>query len=87
MLERNRNYDDFFKVNGKSSSVRWNTFSCNQNGDRIDAVIVEEFRINRADKSKNNYFLLEKHFTLNKDYEIVSLWDKQLEASRVEWVE
>ena len=86
VLNHHRRYDSFFGVNYKTSDVRWYTFRCNQNGDRIEAVVEEDYRIDRDDKTKNNYFLLEKHFILNPDYQIVSVWDIQLEK-RIDYPE
>ena len=82
VINRHRRYDKVFKVYGKYSSIRWDTFQYyeNSNGE-IEAIIVEDYSIDREDKSKVSVFVLEKHFTLNKDYQIVSVWDNQLSKS------
>ena len=83
VVDRHRRYDDTFKVHGKRSHIRWDTFEVElmDNG-RINAVIVEDYAIDREDKSKYSKFVLEKHFVLNEDYQIVSVWDNQLSRSK-----
>lgn len=76
------NYDNRFGVYGKHSSVRWNTVSYSQSGDRIFLTYIEDFSIDRKDKSKYSVFELEKHFELNKSFQVVSVYDVQLSKSK-----
>ena len=75
-------YDDKFSVYGKHSSVRWNTVSYFQSDDKIYLTYVEDFSIDRKDRSKYSVFVLEKHFELNRDFRVVSLYDVQLSKSK-----
>lgn len=75
-------YDDKFSVYGKHSSVRWNTVSYFQSDDKIYLTYVEDFSIDRKDRSKYSVFVLEKHFELNWDFRVVSLYDVQLSKSK-----
>lgn len=75
-------YDEAFSVYGKHSSVRWNTVSYNTLGDRIYLTYVEDYSIDREDRSKYSVFVLEKHFELNMDYKVVSVYDVQLSKSK-----
>ncbi len=79
VVDRHRKYDDMFGVITKSTVVKWNTISYNRLGNgRIDVTWQEEYYLS-ATKTKNSYFLLEKHAILNSNYKIVSIYDKQLE--------
>ncbi len=81
VVQDHRNYDKKFKVYGKHSSIRWGTFeieNVDYDRERVKAIIVEDYSIDREDKSKWSVFVLEKHFTLDHNYQIVRVWDKQL---------
>ena len=83
VVNRHRKYDDTFKVHRKNSHIRWESFEMDTlEGGRITAVIVEDYSIDREDKTKNSKFVLEKHFILNEDNQIVSVWDNQLSSSK-----
>ena len=83
VLEHHRKYDKTFKVYGKHSSIRWETFSMTKiNDNRVEAIIIEDYSIDRVDNSKYSIFVLEKHFTINDDYQIVSVWDNQLSKQK-----
>lgn len=83
VVEDHRKYDEMFKVYGKHSHIRWNTFEVKPLGNgRTSATIVEDYSIDREDKDKYSNFVLEKHFELNDDYQIVSVWDNQLSRSK-----
>lgn len=85
VLEHHRKYDKTFKVYGKHSSIRWETFTMTKINDyRVEAIIVEDYSIDRVDNSKYSIFVLEKHFTINDDYQIVSVWDNQLSKQKKE---
>ena len=75
-------YDETFSVYGKHSSVRWNTVSYTQSDEKIYLTYVEDFTIDRKDPSKYSIFVLEKHFELNHDFQIVSVYDVQLSKSK-----
>lgn len=76
-----KRYDEKFKVLRKYSSLRWETFTMSElaSGDRVGVSIVEEYSIDRKEQDKYSMFVLEKHFVLNKQYQIVSVYDVQLE--------
>lgn len=76
-------YDNTFKVYGKHSSIRWDSFRMNlaSNG-TVNAIIVEDYSIDRQDKSKYSVFVLEKHFVIDSAYHIVSVYDNQLSKSK-----
>ncbi len=83
VVDDHRNYDDFFKVYGKHSSLRWETFRTERLSDgRVEAVIVEDYSLDRMDESKYSIFVLEKHFIINDDYQIVGVWDNQLSKQK-----
>lgn len=75
-------YDETFSVYGKHSSVRWNTVSYTQIGEKIYLTYIEDYTIDRKDRSKYSIFVLEKHFELNIDFQIVSVYDVQLSKSK-----
>lgn len=54
----------------------------NQSGQSIYLTYIEDFTIDRKDRSKYSVFVLEKHFELNKDFQIVSVYDVQLSKSK-----
>ncbi|MBO4645008.1 MAG: serine/threonine protein kinase [Bacteroidales bacterium] len=80
-----RNYNKTFKVSRKKSSVRWETLKISglHNENTVEFQVCIDFTIDRADKNKNNYFLLEKHFEIDRNYKIVSVYDEQLEKKCV----
>ena len=75
-------YDETFSVYGKHSSVRWNTVSYTQSDEKTYLTYVEDFTIDRRDRSKYSIFVLEKHFELNKNFQVVSVYDVQLSKSK-----
>ena len=76
-------YDNTFKVYGKSSSIRQETFKMKPISDvRVSVVVVEDYSIDREDKSKYSVFVLEKHFVIDSSYHIVSVYDNQLSKSK-----
>jgi serine/threonine protein kinase len=77
-----KRYDDTFQVYGKHSSVRWNTVSFTESNGNIQLTYVEDYSIDRYDNTKYSIFVLEKHFELNSDFKIVSLYDVQLSKSK-----
>lgn len=82
VMDCHKRYDEKFKVSWKYSSVRWNSFVINKIGtDRVEATIVEDYIINCKNVSK--FFVLEKHFILNSKYEILSVYDNQLEKQEL----
>lgn len=76
-------YDKTFKVYGKHSSLRWNSFEMKMlsNG-RLSASVIEDYSIDREDKSKYSVFVLEKHFIIDSSYHIVSVYDNQLSKKK-----
>ena len=83
VVDDHRNYDDFFKVYGKHSSLRWETFKTERISDgRVETVIIEDYSLDRMDESKYSIFVLEKHFIINDDYQIVGVWDNQLSKKK-----
>lgn len=76
-------YDNTFKVYGKHSSIRRETFKMEPiSNDRVSVVVVEDYSIDREDKSKYSVFVLEKHFVIDSAYHIVSVYDNQLSKSK-----
>ncbi len=75
-------YDEKFLVYGKHSNVRWNTVSYTLTDDMVYLTYIEDYSIDRKDKSKYSIFVLEKHFELNMDFHIVSVYDVQLSKSK-----
>lgn len=83
VIECHQQYDNTFKVYGKHSSIRWDSFRMNMasNG-TVDAIIVEDYSIDRQDKSRYSVFVLEKHFIIDSAYHIVSVYDNQLSRKK-----
>lgn len=82
VVDRYRNYDNKFQVYGKRASIRWNTLQIWQNSYGYSVVFVEDYHIDRVDKSKYSNFVLERHLELNQDFKIVSEYDVQLSKSK-----
>ena len=74
-------YDSVFGVYGKHSKPRWNTLSYYKAGNRYIVTYIEDYTIDRYDNSKPSIFVLEKHFELNSDFKILSVYDNQLSKS------
>ena len=52
------------------------------NNGQLNVKIVEDYSIDREDKSKYSVFVLEKHFIIDPSYHIVSVYDNQLSKSK-----
>ena len=75
-----RKYDDMFGVYSKSSDIRWNTFTVTPiNSDSARVTYVEDYHIDREDRSLPMYYVLEKHLVIDANYQIISIYDKHLE--------
>lgn len=76
-------YDKTFKVYGKHSSLRWESFEMRMlNNGQLSVTIVEDYSIDRKDKDKYSVFVLEKHFIIDSSYHIVSVYDNQLSKGK-----
>lgn len=82
VVNRYRNYDNKFGVYAKRASIRWNTLQIYKIADGYSVVYVEDYHIDRADKSKYSNFELEKHIELDANFKIVSEYDVQLSRSK-----
>lgn len=82
VVKRCRNYDNKFGVYSKRASIRWNTLQIWKNTNGYSVVYVEDYHIDREDKSKYSDFVLEKHIELDTDFKIVSEYDVQLSKSK-----
>lgn len=82
VLKCYKEYDDMFGVYGKHSDVRWNTLETELVGNEIYVTYIEDYSIDRYDKSKYSKFVLEKHIVLNDAYEVVSVYDVQLKRGK-----
>jgi hypothetical protein len=79
VMECHRNYNTKFGVYGKSSSFRWETLSINRISDtRAEVVCVKDYHIDRVDENKPSNFVLEQHFVIDNNYQVVSIYDNQL---------
>jgi len=78
-----KQYDETFAVTSKHTSVRWETLKVKRlSDDDLSVVYVEDYSIDRKDKSKYSNFVIEKHLLLDKNYRIKSIYDEQLSKSR-----
>ena len=78
-----KKYDKTFGVYGKHINIRWNTWQVNRiSDDELSVIFVEDYHIDRTDKTKYSKFVLEKHIILDKDYKIKSIYDVQLSKGR-----
>ena len=79
VVESYKKYDKKFGVYSKQISVRWNTLQVwkNMNGG-YSVIYVEDYHINRNDKSKYSNFVIEKHLEFDDNYKIISDYDIQL---------
>ena len=78
-----KQYDETFAVTSKQTSVRWETLKVKRlSDDDLSVVYVEDYKIERKDKSKYSNFVIEKHILLDKNYRIKSVYDEQLSRSR-----
>lgn len=82
VVETYRNYDNKFGVYSKRASIRWNTLQIGKITDGYSVVYVEDYHIDRTDKSKYSDFVLEKHIELDANFKIVSEYDVQLSKSK-----
>lgn len=82
VVKRYKNYDSKFRVHSKQASVRWNTLQIWKNTNGYSVVYIEDYHIERENKSKYSDFVLEKHIELNTDFKIVSEYDVQLSKSK-----
>lgn len=82
VIDSHRNYDSKNGVYGKRSSVRWNSLHIGKKNNLISIRFIQDFSIDRYDTSKFKNFVLEKHIDLNENYQIVSIYDKQISRSR-----
>ena len=83
VVEKYKNYNKLSGVYGKHCSVRWNTLQVQKLSEGgVSVVYVEDYSIDRYDKTKFSKFVLEKHIELDKDYRIVSVYDVQLGKSK-----
>ncbi len=79
VIENYRNYDSSFGVYGKSSSYRWETLSIKRISDtRAEVVCIKDYHIDRVDENKPSDFVLEMHFVIDNNYQVVSVYDNQL---------
>ncbi len=75
-----RRYNQTFKVYSKQNYIRWETFEMTDMGNgRAAITYLEVYSLDREDPTKPDYFLLRKHIILNSDYQIVSIYDDQIE--------
>lgn len=82
VVNKYRGYDNKFGVYAKRASIRWNTLQICKIADGYSVVYVEDYHIDRADKSKYSDFVLEKHIELDANFKIVSEYDLQLNKSK-----
>ena len=83
VLDCHRGYDKKFKVYGKHSSIRWDSFEMALlNNGYVKVSIIEDYSIDRQESERYSVFVLEKHFLLDSSYHIVSVYDKQLSKLR-----
>ena len=83
IVENYRKYNETFGVYGKHIDIRWNTMQVQSlQGNEVSVIYVEDFSIDRVDKTKKSKFVIEKHLLFNKDYKIVSVYDVQLSSSK-----
>ena len=83
VIECHQRYDKTFKVHGKHSSLRWDSFEMRMlNNGQLSVSIVEDYSIDRENKSKYSVFVLEKHFIIDSSYHIVSVYDNQLSKEK-----
>ena len=76
VVEKYKNYDSKFGVYGKHISVRWNTLQVDRiSEDELSVVYIEDFSIDRFDKTKCSEFVLERHLILDNEYKIKSIYD------------
>jgi archaellum component FlaC len=79
VIERYKRYDKVFGVYGKRSEVRWNTLQIVPQGENLVYIqYIDDYSIDRYDKNNYSKFVLEKHIELNRDYQVVSIYDIQL---------
>lgn len=78
-----KKYDKTFGVYGKHINIRWNSLQVNRISDyELSVIFIEDYHIDRTDKTKYSKFVLEKHILLDKDYRIKSIYDVQLSKGR-----
>lgn len=84
VIESHQNYEQKFSAVIRSATYRWETLKVIPlaNGN-ADVVCVQDFHLQRtANSTKPNYYVLEQHFRLNSDYQIVSVFDIQVSKTR-----
>jgi hypothetical protein len=79
VIDKHRNYNSKFGVYGKHGSYRWETLTIKRiSNTRAEVVCVQDYYIDRYDNTKYTDFVLEQHFVINDNYQIVSIYDVQL---------
>ena len=67
-----RRYEKHFGAHNPQSAIQWETLKYEKTKDGLAKVSYEEFySIDRDDSIKPSLFVIEKHFLLNKDYQII----------------
>ena len=80
VMEKHRNYNAKFGVYSKVGTYRWGTLEIRPiSSEKVEVVCIQDYEIEREDPTKPTNFVLEKHFIFNTDFQIVSIYDNQLE--------
>lgn len=78
-----KNYESHFKAHNPKSAIQWETLRYNVMKDGfISLSFVEYYSLDREETDKNTMWILEKYFILDKNYQIVKEYEKQLQTGR-----
>lgn len=75
-----KRYESHFKAHNPQSAIQWETlrYSVMKDG-FISLSFVEYYSLDREETGRNTMWILEKYFILDKNYQIVKEYEKQLQ--------
>ena len=78
-INRAKNYKDQFGIINATSKIRWETFKIakSSNGNYL-VDYIEDYSLDRIDKTKSAIFVLHKFFEVNKDFIIEGIYEEIL---------
>lgn len=73
-----KNYNTKFGIYKKKLDIRWDSFEAIEMPDGYDVSYMVDYSIDRSDASKPTYFEIRMFIKMNKQYEIIEIYEKIL---------